>query len=223
MSQDEDSDSGPNLEAAVMQTGTEWADATEETPEVMQVNSDQQNQPDNQVKWSMVVMRRASQVAAACPAPLVPNQNVDNRANNFVIPNKVGPKQVKMCTQHSVRSGTQGRGGQFDFSGPELQYKSVVELVFLAYNRVSVEGPRPSLMQIVTAVVETLDDAQAVDAVQPMRSGWWIYLQTAFDREQLVSSGITLGGKHIPLRFEFRPQCQTSVKDHYQRPAAPYS
>ena len=105
-----------------------------------------------------------------------------------------------------------GRGRRFDFSGLELQHKSVVEPVFLAYNRVSAEGPRPLLMQIVTAVVETLDDVQAVDAVQPMKSGWWIYLQTALDREHLVSGGITLGRKHIPLQSEFRPQCQTSVK-----------
>ncbi len=27
-----------------------------------------------------------------------------------------------------------------------------------------------------------------------------------------MSSGITLGGKHIPLQSEFRPQCQTSIK-----------
>ncbi len=47
-----------------------------------------------------------------------------------------------------------------------------MEPVFLAYNQVSVKGPRPSLIQIATAVVETLDDAQAVDAVQPIKSGW---------------------------------------------------
>ena len=64
-------------------------------------------------------------------------------------------------------------------------------------------------MQIATAVVETLDEAQAVDEVQPMK---WIYLQTALVREHLVSSGITLGGKHIPLQSEFRPQHQTSIK-----------
>ena len=39
-------------------------------------------------------------------------------------------------------------------------------------------------MQIATAVVVALnDDAQAVDAVQPMKSGWWIYLCMNADRE----------------------------------------
>ena len=68
-------------------------------------------------------------------------------------------------------------------------------------------------MQIATAVVAALDDdAQAVDAVQPMKSGWWIYLRTNANRERLVNQGITVTGKYIPLRSEFHSNVQQMVK-----------
>ena len=35
---------------------------------------------------------------------------------------------------------------------------------------------RHTLMQIATVVADALGDDMAVDAVQPMRIGWWIYL-----------------------------------------------
>ena len=67
-------------------------------------------------------------------------------------------------------------------------------------------------MQIATEVVAALDNnAQAVDAVQPMKSGWWIYFMNA-DRERLVSQGITVAGKHISLRSEFHSNVQWTVK-----------
>ena len=47
--------------------------------------------------------------------------------------------------------------------------------MYLVYNRVLTDT-RYTLMQIATAVADTLGDDMAVDAVQPMRTGWWIYL-----------------------------------------------
>ncbi len=70
--------------------------------------------------------------------------------------------------------------------GPEVQHKMTVEPVFLAYKHVSPEVGRLSLMQIATAVVQLLGDDGVVDAVQPMRSRWWIYLRTKADHETLV-------------------------------------
>ncbi len=58
LSQDEDSDSGPDLEAAVTQTGTEWADAMEESSDIIPESSHQQN-PEGQVKWSTVVTEKS--------------------------------------------------------------------------------------------------------------------------------------------------------------------
>ena len=61
-------------------------------------------------------------------------QNADNGAADFVIPNKAGTDQMEIHSWCSTHGGTMGRGGRFDFSDPELQHKSVVEPVFLAYN-----------------------------------------------------------------------------------------
>ncbi len=70
--------------------------------------------------------------------------------------------------------------GQMGFAGAELQHKSLVEPVFLAYNRVSAET-QYTLMQIATAISDSLSDDCAVDAVQPIHIGWWIYLRTQAD------------------------------------------
>ena len=56
------------------------------------------------------------------------------------------------------------------FASAELQHKSLVEPVYLAYNRISMEI-RHTLMQIATTVTDTLGDDMAVDAVQLMRTG----------------------------------------------------
>ncbi len=97
------------------------------------------------------------------------------------------------------------------FSGPEIQHKSVVEPVFLAYNCVSTET-RHTLMQVATAITQSLGDEMAIDAVQPMRMGWWLYLCTHADRACLVVQGIILVGKHITLQSEFRLAQRRSVK-----------
>ncbi len=67
-------------------------------------------------------------------------------------------------------------------------------------------------MQIACAVVDALNDSSAVDAVQPMKSGWWIYVQTTADRERLVAQGITVAGKHVPLRSELVTSRKRTVK-----------
>ncbi len=43
------------------------------------------------------------------------------------------------------------------------------------------------LMQIACSVVEALNDMAAVDAVQPMKTGWWIYLHMQADHDRLVA------------------------------------
>ncbi len=69
-----------------------------------------------------------------------------------------------------------------DISGQEMQHKSLVELIFLAYKRVSSGvGEQIMLMQIACSVVEALNDTAAVDAVQPIKTAWWIYLHTQAD------------------------------------------
>ena len=103
------------------------------------------------------------------------------------------------------------RGGLSSFGGVEVQHKAVVELVFLAYNHISTET-RHTLIQVATAVAQSVGNDTAVDAVQPMRIGWWIYLRTHADHAHLVVQGITLAGKYIPLRSEFCSSQWKTVK-----------
>ncbi len=63
----------------------------------------------------------------------------------------------------------------------------------------SAEGNLIPLIQVATSVAQALKDPTAVDAVQPMRNGWCIYICTMADRATLVNVGITLAGKYIPL------------------------
>ena len=80
------------------------------------------------------------------------------------------------------------------------------------YKRVSPEGAKISLMCVESAVVQALKDDTAIDAVQPMRNGWLIYVHTMADRSCLVSTGITLAGQYIPLQSEERVHCKSTVK-----------
>ena len=104
----------------------------------------------------------------------------DNGTNDFVISytQKENSAPTKMHSQ-SARSGngpvstSRGRplcGGLSSFGGAEMQHKAVVEPVFLSYNQVSTET-RHTLMQVATAVAQSMGDYTAVDAVQPMRTG----------------------------------------------------
>ncbi len=91
-----------------------------------------------------------------------------------------------------------------NFEAPQVMHKSLVELVFLAYQRVST-GSKILLIQIVTAVVQALKDEIAVNIIQPMKTGWWIYLKTQSDHQKLVSLGMTVAGKYVQLCTELNP------------------
>ncbi len=55
-----------------------------------------------------------------------------------------------------------------NLNAPEMQHKSLVEPIFLAYNRVSSGSEHTPLMDITTAAVQALNNPQAEDTVQPM-------------------------------------------------------
>ncbi len=142
-------------------------------------------------------------------------RSANDGAGDFVIPDKPSSSARPFLSRPAVGRGgmNSGRGGKsMGFTRPELQHKAVVEPVFLAYNRISTEGSRIALMQVATAVVDALNDPGALDTVQPMKSGWWIYLRTTEDRDRLVANGVNIAGKHIPLRSEFRTARQKMVK-----------
>ena len=99
-----------------------------------------------------------------------------------------------------------------DFEQPTVQHKAEVAPIFLAYKWVSVEGAKIAIMCVASAIVQALKDDTALDAIQPMRYGWLIYIHTITDCEKLVSSGITLAGRYIPLRSELCSNRKTTVK-----------
>ncbi len=124
-----------------------------------EVRIDNRDSECQQESWCNVVRKHSGK--------LVQTSGHDNGARDFIIPDKnVNNKQALLRGVPSRR----GWGG-IDLMGPELQHKSTVEPVFLAYNRVGNDGQRVSLMQIATAVVDTLKNAQAVDTIQPMKLG----------------------------------------------------
>lgn len=169
---DSEHEHDPDLETPILMTGSEWADANDE---VIAGNS-------GMASWSKVVSRKSPHMSVR-----------ESSASDFVIADK-----------DSVRKGHPtslcGRGGRVAFSGLEMQHKSTVEPVFLAYNCISTEGSRISLMQVALSVVTALSgDEECIDAVQPMQTGWWIYLRTRLERDRLVAQGLVLMGKHIPL------------------------
>ena len=76
--------------------------------------------------------------------------------------------------------------------------------MFVAYCKVAIEGEHISLMQLATAVLQVMGDQSTLDAVQPMKQGWYIYKRMLSDCTTLVERGLTVAGKFIPLRSELR-------------------
>ena len=168
--------------------------------------------------WSTIVSKKEKQLAKAR------YPGVSGNSDDLVIPHtnsaqatplrRLGWGESSACGGSSVgKSSVLSASGHFlNIEGQELQHKSLVEPVFLAFNRVAAGSQRISLMQIAYAVVEALNDPQAVDAIQPMKCGWWIYVQTNADHERLVIQGLMVTGKHIPLRSEFHTVRKRTVK-----------
>ncbi len=148
----------PDLEMPLSHTGSEWANASENVGEGesdldLDVTLILTTTSEKEPSWSTVVKN-------------------GNRCVNLVSSNSASMESVSRG-QH-LQGGLHGLRDHCgpDFSGPELQHKSMIEPVFLAYNRVSNEGACLSLIQIATSVVDSLGDSGVVDAVQPMKTGW---------------------------------------------------
>ncbi len=68
------------------------------------------------------------------------------------------------------------------------------------------------LIQIATSVCQALSNPTVVDAIQPMQTGWSIYLHTQVDRQTLVNKGLTVAGKYVALCSEYKSASRNSVK-----------
>ncbi len=67
-------------------------------------------------------------------------------------------------------------------------------------------------MQIATAVLKAVANSTALDAIQPMKQGWYVYMKTNADHECLVQKGVTIAGRFITLQSDYRPEVRQSVK-----------
>ena len=102
-------------------------------------------------------------------------------SGNFVLPQGGQHHRTQSCRPiHGSIHGHSLRGNyhsstpdgchevQPSFRVPALQHKAEVAPVFLAYNKISSEGERISLMQIAMSVYQALSNSMVVDAIQPM-------------------------------------------------------
>ena len=67
-------------------------------------------------------------------------------------------------------------------------------------------------MQIATGVLKAVANSTALDAVQPMNQGWYVYMKTNTDHKCLVQKGVTIAGRFITLQSDHRPEVRQSVK-----------
>ncbi len=98
------------------------------------------------------------------------------------------------------------------FKGESVNHKAEVPPIFLMYKRVSTDSEHILLIQVAASVAQAMHDDSVLDAIQPMRAGWCIYMRSIADRAKLVAQGITVAGRHIQLQSDVRHDRQRSVK-----------
>ena len=86
---------------------------------------------------------------------------------------------------------------------PVLGYKPEVAPIFLNFKHIACEGYKIPLIEVASALGKVVGDSN-VDGIQPMHSGWQIYIKTDKDQNALVSQGIQLAGKWISLQAPAR-------------------
>ena len=82
---------------------------------------------------------------------------------------------------------------------PVLGHKPEVAPIFLNFKHIAHEGYKIPLIEVAAAVGKVVSDSN-VDGIQPIHSGWQIYVKTDKDWNTLVSQGIQLAGKWISLQ-----------------------
>ncbi len=96
-----------------------------------------------------------------------------------------------------------GRGALLSSSkGPSLNHRAEVPPIFLAYRQVCNEGQRLPLAQVAASIIQAMGTHAMLDAIQPMQTGWNIYMLTLLDHTHLIEKGIHLTGKFVLLCSE---------------------
>ncbi len=61
-----------------------------------------------------------------------------------------------------------------------------------------------------------MDDANQIDGIQAMKSGWNIYMKTEVDRAQLLMAGLNIAGHHVSLAVSCKDNTESGkliIKD----------
>ena len=88
----------------------------------------------------------------------------------------------------------------FQTNTPMLEHKPQVSPVFVNYKHISFEGHCTPLIDVAVAVGKVVGDIN-VNAIQPTRNGWQIYIKTEKDRAVLIALGLDIAGKHVSLEL----------------------
>ncbi len=151
----------PDLEAPVLQEGTHWADSSD--------------RPADQSAAHLVEPVDSIATPGRSWADLV---NTDRQC--YARANLASPSN---CTENDEV----GQVLVNAWSGM-LKHKAEVPPVFIAYKSFT-GGYKISMMQVATAVFKSVVSPTSLDAVQPMRQGWYVYMKTNADHACLVEWG----------------------------------
>ncbi len=103
----------------------------------------------------------------------------------------------------------------FQSNIPMIEHTPQVHLIFVNY-KVSSEGYKTPLVDIAIAASKAVSEAN-VDAVQPTRNGWQIYVKTEHDKATLMAMGLDLAAKHVSLEARMTsistPNVKITLKD----------
>ena len=118
----------------------------------------------------------------------------------------------KMAMDRNVVTASTSTGPA-NFGVESLQHKAQVAPVYLAYHCVQSIGTdvRIPLFQVASAIANAVGGL-ALDAVQPIHSGWYIYMHTQVDRDALIEKGVVVAGCHVHLHSEQNPHQRDAVK-----------
>ena len=176
-----------DLEALITHEGTAWVDEQSDTGEMTWA--------DRVAQQEQSLLSQTAGVSGAQPDDFVILHNMTSKCSPRGRAH--GGPPLRGGHQWTMPDNRQDYGPNFDT--PAVQHQAEVAPVFLAFNRVSTEGHRISLIQIATSVCQALSNPLVVDVIQLMCTGWCIYVCGLSDRQALVNKGITVAGKYIAL------------------------
>ncbi len=203
-----------DLEMPVTLTGAEWADTLENT-------SDEDVAPDHECATGGSGDGNHDGIVhtnEVCP-DLNQDESADDSTTTVCASSPSWADKVKGVSTGASHNrcvtptnGSDSGSSVLKCGGAVIRHKSEVPPIFLAYQWVSAEGAHITLVQIPTSVIQAMRDDSVLDAVQLMKTGWYIYMHTVADRTRLVSVGITVAGCYIQLWSEFCPEARKSLK-----------